>query len=153
MAAANSENCAGASRRNSLTRWGFDPEIAVDENVPESPESLQAVEQPGWNDAVASELDKDVLVVLRADAEMSAENVVAHVEDDLGGKLQASLDGPAVPEVRVEGRWLDGGEFLEPRGDFFEAEESLPDRFGSKDQGSVPPVARPRAATGSGDMA
>ena len=83
-------------------------------DVAEPAGALQLIEDRGGKDLVAGELHEDVFVVPGTDAELRAQDMVAHVEDDLGGQLQAALGGPGVSKGRRAGGRVGAGEYREP---------------------------------------
>src|SRR2546428_13783182 len=81
------------ARRTDLKEVGHavwvDAKIAVHEDVAEAAEPLQLLPKRDADHVVGPELGDNVFVVLGADAEGRAQEVVADVEDDLGAKLEA----------------------------------------------------------------
>jgi hypothetical protein len=99
---------------------GIDAKVAVHEDVAEAAEPLQLLPKRGADHVVGSELGDDVLVVLGADAEVRAEDVVADVEDDLSAELEATLHGPRFAEALAQRADVEPTELLEARDDLLE---------------------------------
>jgi len=81
---------------------GIELKVAVDENVSEASEPLQACAQLFVDDGVRGQLGDDIFVVAGALAEVRAQNVIAGVEQDLGGELKSALGRPRVAKVGAQ---------------------------------------------------
>src|SRR2546428_9070401 len=111
---------------------GVDAKIAVHEDVAEATEPLELLSKRGADHVVGAELGDDVFVVLGADAEVRAQDVVADVEDDLGAELEAALHGPHFAEALAQRAGVEPTQLLEARDDLLEPQEALADRFWSR---------------------
>src|SRR5258706_14848187 len=94
---------------------GIELEVAVDENVAKAPEPLQARAQVFVDDGVRGQLGDDIFVVAGALAEVRAQNVIAGVEQDLGGELKSALGRPRLAKVGTQKRTITAAELLESR--------------------------------------
>src|SRR5207247_9060839 len=103
-------------------------EVSVHEDVAEAAEPLELLPKRDADHAVGPELGDDVFVVLGADAEVRAQDVVADVEDDLGAELEAALHGPHLAEALAQRAGVEPTALREARDDLFEPQEALADR-------------------------
>src|SRR5439155_1668965 len=127
------------------TVW-VDAKIAVHEDIAEAAEPLELLPKRDADHVVGAELGDDVFVVLGADAEVRAKDVVADVEDDLGAELEAALHGPHLAEALAQRASVEPTELLEARDDLLEPQKALADRFGPKNHVGARRDARLRAA-------
>src|SRR5881628_203360 len=123
-----------------------DAKIAVHEDVAEAAEPLQLLPKRDADHVVGPELGDNVFVVLGADAEVRAQDVVADVEDDLGAELEAALHGPHVAEALAQRAGVEPTELLQARDDLLEPQEALADRFGPKNHVGARRDVRPLGA-------
>jgi len=91
----------------------IDIQVGMYQQVAKSAQALQSVGQLRDDDPAFPELHDYVLVSLRSDIQRAAEDVIANVEQCLGGELKAALRDPLHAKVSVEALDVGLTEFLQ----------------------------------------
>jgi hypothetical protein len=116
----------------------IDLQIAVNQNVAKPAQTSQSLRQSCGQNPTGAEPPQNLLVLGRALAVLSCEDVVADIQDDLGTELQPSLGELRMSIVVSKLVERDATDLAETGHDLFELRQTITERFEPQHHGASP---------------